>query len=164
MALHELLPRRRSGLARREWESPIETLHEEMEDLFNRFFWGTEIEPRIETEIGRRFVPSVNVSEDDKEILVTADVPGLEEKDLDVTITRDSLTIKGEKKEENEEKGKNFYRMERNYGSFTRVIPLTSEVDEGKAKAKFKNGVLKITLPKSPKAQTAAKKIEVAGE
>ena len=162
MALHDLLPlRRRSTLARKELESPIEALHEEMEDLFDRFFWGTEIEP---SKAERMFVPTVNVSEDDKEILVTADLPGIDEKDLDVTITKDSLTIKGERKEENEEKGKNFYRVERSYGSFQRAIPLTSEVDESKAKAQFKNGVLKITLPKTPKAQTAAKKIQVATE
>jgi HSP20 family protein len=162
MALHELLPiRHRGSLMRREWESPIESLHDEIEDLFSRFFWPTEIEPyRGE----RTFVPRVNVSEDDKEVLVTADVPGLDEKDLEVTITKDSLTIKGEKKEETEEKNKNYYRMERSYGSFQRVIPLTAEIDETRAKAKFKNGVLKVTLPKIATAKGTAKKIEVKNE
>jgi HSP20 family protein len=160
MALRELLPVRRSVPTRREWENPIESLHNEMEELFERFFFGTEIEPYR----ARTFVPTINVSEDEKEILVTADLPGMEQKDLDVTITKESLTIKGEKKEESDEKGKNYYRMERSYGSFLRVIPLTWEVDEGKAKASFKNGVLKITLPKTPKAQAAAKKINVATE
>jgi HSP20 family protein len=162
MALHELLPVKfGSSLARRERERPIESLHEEMEDLFNRFFFGSEIEPYTGS---RTFLPSVNVSEDDKEILITADLPGLDRKDIDVTVTKDSLTIKGEKKEENEEKGKNFYRMERSYGSFQRVLPLTTEIDEDKMKASFKNGVLKVVLPKTARAQTAAKKISVAGE
>jgi HSP20 family protein len=166
MTLNEMMPFRqgKSPARRREWENPIQTLHDEVDDLFDNFFSPAAIVPfgRLRTE--RVFVPSVNVSEDDKEILVTAEVPGIDEKELDVAITKDALTIKGEKKAENEEKGKNYYRMERSYGAFQRVIPLAAEVEEGKAKASFKNGVLKVTLPKTAKAQATATKIKVTNE
>jgi HSP20 family protein len=166
MTLNEMMPfRHGKGLVRRkEWESPIQALHDEMDDLFNNFFGPTTIEPFGRVRAERVFMPSVNVSEDDKEILVTAEVPGMDEKELDITITKDALSIKGEKKAENEEKGKNYYRMERSYGSFERVIPLAAEVEEGKAKASFKNGVLKVTLPKTAKAQATATKIKVTNE
>jgi HSP20 family protein len=161
MTLRKLSTKEKGSLARREWESPLESLHEEMENLFDRFFWGTGIEPR---RAQRSFIPTVNVSEDEKEILVTADLPGMEQKDVEVTITKDSLTIRGEKKEETEEKDKNFYRMERSYGSFERIIPLSSEIEETKTKATFKNGVLKINLPKTGKSPEAVKKINVVSE
>jgi HSP20 family protein len=166
MTLNEMMPfRHGKGLVRRrEWESPIQALHDEMDDLFNNFFGLTVIEPFGRVRAERVFVPSVNVSEDEKEVLVTAEVPGMDEKELDITITKDALTIKGEKKAENEEKGKNYYRMERSYGSFERVIPLAAEIEEGKAKASFKNGVLKVKLPKTAKAQAAGAKIKVTNE
>jgi HSP20 family protein len=85
----------------------------------------------------------------------------MDEKDIDITLSSDSLTIRGEKKEESEENDKDFFRMECRYGSFHRVIPLSAEVDEAKAQADFKKGVLKITLPKTAKAQQARKKIEI---
>jgi HSP20 family protein len=166
MAINEMMPfRHGNGLVRRkEWESPIQALHDEMNDLFDNFFGPTAIVPVGRTKMERVFVPSVNVSEDDKEILVTAEVPGIDEKELDITIGKDALTIKGEKKAENEEKGKNYYRLERSYGSFQRIIPLAAEIEEGKAKANFKNGVLKVTLPKTAKAQATGTKIKVTNE
>jgi HSP20 family protein len=107
------------------------------------------------------FMPRVDVSETDKVIKVTVELPGMNEDDIDLTLSRESLTIRGEKKEESEENDRDFYRMERCYGSFSRVIPLSAEVDEGKAQADFNKGVLKITLPKTAEAQRSRKKIEI---
>jgi HSP20 family protein len=103
----------------------------------------------------------VDVTETDKEVKVCAEIPGVDAKDIDVSVEDGTLTIKGEKKYEQEEKGKGQYRMERSYGSFERAIPLPTEVDESKAKAEFKKGVLRLTLPKRRGAQPRRKKIPV---
>ena len=107
------------------------------------------------------FAPQVDVTETDKEIKVCAEIPGVDAKDVDVTVEDDMLTIKGEKKYEREENEKGQYRMERSYGSFKRSIPLPVEVDDAKAKAEFKNGVLRLTLPKRPGAKSRRKRIPV---
>ncbi len=96
-----------------------------------------------------------------KEIKVSAEIPGVEPKDIDVSVEDGILTIKGEKKYEREEKEKGQYRMERSYGSFERTIELPAEVDESKAKAEFKKGVLRLTLPKRPGAPSRRKRISV---
>jgi len=106
-------------------------------------------------------MPSVDVKESDKEFIIRAELPGVEEKDIDVTVTNDAVTIKGEKKEEKEDKGKNYYYMERSYGSFNRVIPLSAETEAGKAEASFKNGVLNITVPKSANSKTKGTKVPI---
>lgn len=109
------------------------------------------------------WVPCVDVSESEKEFVVTAELPGMAEKDVDVSIQNGILTIKGEKKEEKEEKSKNLYRMERPYGAFQRSIELPSEIDKDKAEASYKSGVLTIKLPKTKAAQQEAKKVPVKG-
>jgi HSP20 family protein len=109
----------------------------------------------------RTFYPKVDVSEKDNEVVIKADVPGIEEKDLDVSITKDAVIIQGEKKYEHEEKSSNFYKKERSYGSFRRVIPLPVEIDESKAEATYKNGVITIRLPKSQNAIKNVKKIPI---
>ena len=106
-------------------------------------------------------MPSVDVKESEKEFTIRAELPGVDEKDIDVTVTADSVTIKGEKKEEKEDKGKNYYYMERSYGSFNRVIPLATETEAGKAEASFKNGVLNITIPKSASAKAKGTKVPI---
>jgi HSP20 family protein len=88
----------------------------------------------------------------------------MDEKDICVSIQKDALTIKGEKKAEREEKGRDYYRMERSYGSFSRTIPLPAEVDMDKVEAQFKKGVLKVTLRKSADAVKETKKISVKVE
>jgi len=85
----------------------------------------------------------------------------VDEKEIEVTVTDDVVTIRGEKKEEKEDKGKNYYYMERSYGSFNRVIPLSTETESDKAEATFKNGVLNITIPKSQTAKTKATKVPI---
>ncbi len=96
-----------------------------------------------------------------KEFTIRAELPGVEEKDIEVTVTNDTVTIKGEKKEEKEDKSKNYYYMERSYGSFNRVIPLSSETDANKSEASFKNGVLNITVPKNQTAKAKGTKVPI---
>jgi HSP20 family protein len=167
MALGDILPKRKSSelSVRRDFDSPFEALHREMDRLFDSFASGITLEPLgwLGPRMGG-FSPRLDVTEDEQAIKVTAELPGMDEKDIDVTLTKDSLILKGEKKAEKEDKGKGYYRAERSFGSFTRTIPLTAEIDEDKVEAKFTKGVLTIRLPKTIEAQAAYKKIEVKGE
>jgi len=106
-----------------------------------------------------RWGPVVDVVENADSVTVKAELPGIDPKDVDISVSGDTLTIKGEKKEEKEEKGKSFYRVERTYGSFCRSISLPTGVEADKAKADYKDGVLSVTLPKSEKVK--AKKIPI---
>ena len=137
-------------------------IQREMNRLFDDFFKGFDLAPS-ETFSDRfgKYSPSIDVKESDEEIIVTAELPGLDEKDFEVLMSNDSLTIKGEKKEEKEDKGKDYYRMERSFGYFSRVVPLPEGIDAAKVDAKFKNGVLKITLPRTEEAKSKIKKIAV---
>ena len=89
----------------------------------------------------------------DKEIKVSVELPGIDKNDIDVSLARDTLTISGEKRQETEDRGKNYHRMERSYGAFKRSIPLLCDVDEAEVDATFKNGVLTVTLPKVVEGQ-----------
>lgn len=121
-------------------------LRREMERLFDRFFDGEVLEL---PDFGA-WSPKVEVSENKDKVIVKAEVPGIEAKDLEVSSEDPRrLTIKGEKKQEKEEKGEHYYRSERSYGAFSRTILLPAPVDAGKAEASFKNGVVTITLPKA---------------
>ncbi len=95
-----------------------------------------------------KFSPALDVVEDDNTVTIRADVPGLEPKDIDISVSGQTLTLKGEKTEETEDEGKNYHRSERRYGAFVRTIPLPTNVDTEKIKAECSKGVLKITLPK----------------
>ncbi|MEW6585288.1 MAG: Hsp20/alpha crystallin family protein [Nitrospirota bacterium] len=160
MAKKSIVPIQKQAVpARREEWNPFALLRQEMNTLFDSFFRGFETEP-FGTRFGA-FAPRVDVAETDKEFKVSAELPGMDDKDIDVSLTKDSLTIKGEKKEEKEEKGKSFYRLERSYGSFTRTIPLPVEIVTDKAKAEFKKGILTVTLPKTPQAIKETKKVPV---
>ena len=103
----------------------------------------------------------LDVSETDKEVKVTAELPGVEEKDVEVTLNDDILTIKGEKKVEEERKDDNVHMVERSYGSFARSLRLPFSVDQDKVEARFNKGVLTVTLPKPPEAQRPARRIEI---
>ena len=109
------------------------------------------------------FSPSVDVRETDKEIVVSAEIPGMEEKDIQVELAADGLTIRGEKRTETEDKKEGYVRKETSYGSFHRFIPLPAEVQAAKASAELKKGVLTVTLPKTPEAKAKRKKIEIKG-
>ena len=107
------------------------------------------------------FVPRLDVAEDEKKVVVTAELPGMTEKDVEIQLDAQRLLIKGEKSEETKEEKKNFYRRECHYGVFQREVPLPAEVVGNKVKAKFKNGVLKVTLPKTPEARQKSRKIAI---
>ncbi|PPR20738.1 MAG: Spore protein SP21 [Alphaproteobacteria bacterium MarineAlpha10_Bin2] len=129
--------------------------------LFDDFFRGFGIVPTLAAFEPGTFTPSVNLSETDKAIKVVAELPGLDEKEVNVELDEDTLVLQGEKKAEEEQKEDTWYRIEHSYGSFRRVIPLSAEVDGEKAKASFKKGVLTITLPKRPEAQPNKKTINI---
>jgi HSP20 family protein len=135
----------------------MSTLRDEMDRLWDRFFgeWPT-LEP-----VRREWAPFLDVSETKNNIVVRAEVPGLEPKDIDISLIGGVLTIKGEKKQEKEEKDENYHRIERNYGTFTRSVRVPQEVQSDKIEATYKNGVLKITLPKSEEAKKKEIKIKV---
>jgi len=107
----------------------------------------------------KSWMPAVDISENEKEFLVKAELPGLEQKDIEVSLEENRLTIKGEKKFEQEEKGENYLRREMTYGSFYRAFNITAPIKEDGIKANYKSGILEITLPKEEKAQP--KKIEI---
>ena len=156
-----IVPWRRSeerSLAERT-PDPFSYLRNQVNRVFDDFWGESWLAPGREIAAG--FWPQVDVSETDKEIKVSAEIPGVEPKDIDVSVEDGILTIKGEKKYEREEKEKGQYRMERSYGSFERTIELPAEVDESKAKAEFKKGVLRLTLPKRPGAPSRRKRISV---
>jgi HSP20 family protein len=134
-------------------------VREEMNRLFDEFFTGWPERRGLLME--GEWAPSVDVAETDAEVVVTAELPGVKQEDVEVTITNDVLTLKGEKKEEKEIKKENYHRVERSYGSFQRSISLPAGVQGGKAKAGYKDGVLKVTVPKAEAAKPKQIKIGV---
>ena len=158
MRVRNLLPEI-AGKTRTDVDHPFYSLQREMNSLFDNFFRGFDLAPRG-LAVGV-FSPSIDVKENDKEFMIKAELPGVEEKDIDVTVTSDSVTIKGEKKEEKEDKDKNYYYMERSYGSFSRVIPLEGAIEAEKAEAKFKNGILDIKIPKNQSAKAKGTKVPI---
>ena len=166
MAFSDLLPtrRRRSDLGRPSSAlDSISSLQEEMNRMFDDFFHGVvpSTYRKMETRMAE-FAPSIDVSETSKAIKVTAELPGMEEKDISVTIDEDYLVLSGERKEEKKEEKEEYYHREMSYGSFQRTIPLSAKVDTNKVEAVFKNGVLKINLPKLPGTEKGkGKKIKI---
>ena len=152
---------------------PFESLRHEIDRLFEDFDGGMwrsrfgrpmfDLQPfwsRGSTSIAIA-VPSVDIAETDKAYEITAELPGMDEKNIEVKFADDVLTIKGEKKDEKEEKKKDYYLSERSYGSFQRSFQVPEGVDTDKIEATFKKGILTVALPKSTEAQKAAKKIDV---
>jgi len=127
----------------------MDVLRQEMERVFDRFF-----EPRWdEFEAGGAWAPKLDVSETKDAYMVKAEIPGVDQKDLSVSLQNQILTIKGEKHKEKEEKDEKYHRVERSWGEFTRAIALPGAADTEKVNATFKDGVLTITLPKTPAAK-----------
>lgn len=153
---------------RKEEDHPVYSLQREMNRVFDDFFRAFDMPlltnfdwPQLSTMDTGAISPKVDVSETDKQIRIHAELPGMTEKDVEVSLSRDAVTISGEKKQESEENVKGWYRMERTYGSFHRTIPLPCDVDQDKVEATFKNGVLNINLPKTAQAQATSKSITV---
>src|SRR5262250_2458734 len=139
----------------------------EMDRLFDRFGFPSlrrvfDIEPAWRSASSFSFsVPAIDMSEDEKAYKISAELPGIDAKDIDVSVSGDMLVLKGEKRQEKEEKDKNYHFSERTYGSFQRTFDLPASVDRDKVAADFSKGVLTITLPKTAEARKPAKKIEV---
>jgi HSP20 family protein len=136
--------------------SPFMSLQHEIDRLFEDFSRGF---PTIAGNGATALMPSMDVTETDKEIEITAELPGLEEKDVQINIADNILTIRGEKKAEKEQKDKNYRLVERSYGSFERTLELPEGVNVDAIKANISKGLLKVTVPKP--APTQARKIEV---
>ena len=161
MGFRDLIPwsKNHDMVQRREEQNPLLTLHREMNRLFDDVFSGFGLMSRTPALMEGRFSwPHVELSETDKALKVTAELPGLEEKDVEVQLAGGALIIRGEKKVESEGDGKVF--SERYYGSFERQIPLDG-VQEDKAEASFRNGVLTVTLPKSEDARQNVRRIAI---
>lgn len=142
----------------------LDAMRSDMERVFDRFEHGWPSFGGL--GFGTRLAPSavaahMDVRDDGDMIIVETDLPGVEDKDVTVTLANGVLTIKGEKKSEREEKDKSYYLAERSYGSFERSLRLPDTIDEAKLEARFEKGVLKVTAPKKPEALKAEKKIEI---
>ena len=163
MAIRDLIPWNRGrdvSVRRSEETNPVLTLHREMNRLFDDVFRGFDLAPFGTDRFSDRGMgwPNIEVSETDKEVQVTAELPGLEQKDVEVEFANGVLAIRGEKKTETQDKDRLF--SERYYGRFERRIPV-DEIEQDKVSASFKNGVLTVTLPKSPSAQQRVRRITI---
>ncbi len=140
-------------------EQPFDVLHREINDLFDTYYKGVG-------KWGRRTGDSTRfeLSETDDEIRVRAELPGMDKKDIEVSLDGNILVIRGERKEQREDKKRNYHISEMSYGSFHRAFPLTMEVDISKAEARFKRGVLTLSLPKTERAKTERKRIPVRSD
>jgi len=153
MSLKSLIPVGGDRGVSRPVSNPFSALQQEIDRLFEGFSRGFSGFP------GRELMPSMDLSETDKEIEITAELPGLEEKDIQLNVADNVLTIRGEKKNEREETEKDYHLVERSYGSFTRSVQLPDGVNPDGIKAVMSKGVLKVTVPKPAPAQT--KKIDI---
>ena len=169
MAITDIIPwNRNRALATRPQDvvDPFNMLRRDVDRVFGDFLSDWTRPDRMLNMLDRQmgsFMPEIDVKETDKEFQVTADLPGMDEKDLEVTFVDGALSIKGEKREEHEEEKGNMFHSERRYGAFERLIPISSDIDLNKAKASFKKGVLKITLPRTENARSNRKTIPVEG-
>jgi HSP20 family protein len=169
MAIGDLVPWRWGALRNLDDARSIESFRNEMDSLhrsIDRLFsdaWGVDLAPSLLSGAwaAGAITPRLDVTEDDKAFRVSVELPGMSDKDVVVTVDERTLTIRGEKKEEQEKKDKDVFRRERAYGSFRRTIELPSDVDTAKIDAKFKDGVLAIDLPKTKQAQERVKQIPV---
>jgi HSP20 family protein len=137
------------------------TLQDRMNRLFRESFTEGGREEALTTT---SFAPPVDVYEDEHNVSLKIEVPGIDEKDIDVRLENNTLTVHGERKFEKEEKEENFRRVERQYGSFTRSFTLPATVDADKVSANYDKGILKITLPKKAEAKPKQVKVSVGGE
>lgn len=143
--------------------SHFEEMERWFEDVFRRPFsllrpsWF----PRIKIPEIEEISPTADVFEEADSVVVKAELPGMGKEDIDVKVTDDIITISGEKKKEEKVEKKNYYRMERSYGSFTRSLRLPAEVQTEKASAKFKDGVLEVRIPKTEEAKKKEKKVMI---
>jgi HSP20 family protein len=141
--------------------SPFDLLQERMDRMFEELSGGFGM-PRLAGEGGFDINPSLDVHEADGKLMITAELPGVDEKDIDVTVNDQMLTISGEKKSESEHKEGGFLRSERSYGRFSRSVSLPYPIDPDKVQATYDRGVLKLTIEKPPEAQQRMRKIPIS--
>jgi len=145
------------------WIKPVDEFEKTIEQAFKplqrlkKFFEDWDLDLPTETVN----FPKIDIWEDEEKYVVEAELPGFDKKDIEVNITDDILTIKATRKKEEEKKDKNYYYAERSYGEFVRSVRLPSEVDKKSIKAKYNNGVLELTLPKTKEAKEKTTKIEI---
>jgi len=149
----------RGTLSTEDKNDPFHAFHRDIDRMFEDFGRSWRLPSIAERET--LLSPAIDVSETDDAIEVSAELPGIDEKDIEVEVADNLLTIKGEKKSEKKEKKKDYHLVERSYGSFQRSVPLPYEVNPDKVTAKFTKGVLKVTMPKPPQAKEKAKKVKV---
>ncbi|MDF7823852.1 Hsp20/alpha crystallin family protein [Pontiellaceae bacterium B12227] len=139
-------------------EHPLDMLHREVNELFETYFRGTT------ERFGRSTMASVGyeVSETDHEIRVKVELPGMDQKDIRVELDENMLIVQGERRERQEEKKRNYHVSQMSYGGYCRSIPLPASVEGDKTKARYKRGVLTLTLPKTKEARSARRRIEVS--
>ncbi|AKJ63310.1 Hsp20/alpha crystallin family protein [Kiritimatiella glycovorans] len=160
--MKNLIPRRRRNEVQRrggEGYDPFEGFQRRMNELFEDFFG--EMPAFRDTERFGAVVPRFEVAETDSAISVDAELPGMKEDDLELTLDGDVLTIAGEKQQESEDKKKNYYVSERSYGRFQRSIPLPDGVDTENIRANFKNGVLHVEVPKTEEYKSGRRTIDI---
>ncbi|MER8388856.1 Hsp20/alpha crystallin family protein [Mesorhizobium sp. M0166] len=156
MVHHHLAPWTPSRSLYPSASDPLTSFHRQIDRLFDDFF-----APMTEATTAGDLWPSVDVYETDQAYKVTAELPGLEQKDVELKLRDNTLSITGEKRSEHKESDRGHTYSERSYGRFQRTIPLEAEIDADKVQATFKNGVLTVELPKNPAAKDKTRRIEV---
>jgi HSP20 family protein len=152
-------------------DNPMLSIHQEVDRMFNDLMRGFALPAAslfgrggdgLPSLSSRWLRPDVDIAATDKQYTITVEVPGVDENDIAVEVTDDSLIVRGEKKIEKEQKEKEFYSVERSYGSFRRELALPDDADTGNIDAGFKNGVLTLNLPRKAQAQKAGRRIQVS--
>jgi HSP20 family protein len=163
MQISDLIPwgaNKGSQIAKRNEDNPVFSLQRDVNRIFDDF-WRRFDQQFGALARGDAGGPRTDVAETEKALQVSVELPGIDQKEIDVSLTDGALTIKGEKKNARDENKNGYHLSERSYGSFYRSVPLPQGVDSDKAEAEFKNGVLTVTLPKTQEALARVKKIDV---
>lgn len=163
MSVRDLMPFSRTSVPISRESNPMMAFQDEMNRLFSDFFgetflpswWRGTIAPSLS------FSPAIDISKGEKELRITAEIPGLDSKDVHISAADGYITIKGEKSQESKEEQDGYVRQERSFGSFHRTIPLPDTADTDKAEASFKNGVLTLHIPNKAGAASKQRKIEI---
>lgn len=149
---------------RKDIEQYLVQMQRDMEKMFTDLRRGFDLQVEEATKFIQKFIPSINVTEDENKITIKVELPGVEPKDVNLTIENDTLVIEGEKKEEKQSEQEKVKILESTYGHFKRVIALPETIDANKTEASYKNGVLTIILPKKEEAKKPKQKIEIKTE
>jgi len=144
----------------RRWDpfDELASLRESMERVFDEFFTSRRTERRGVPAV---WEPAAELFETDNEVVFRAEMPGIDPKSVDVTVSEDALTVRGEARAEEEQKGRNYYRRELRYGSYQRTVALPTAVQADQARAAYRNGILEVRLPKAERARAKSIKVEV---